>query len=1239
MAQKAPESVATPVATRMAMSTQAGSWTVPRHRVEVVIQKRARSLSPLAGKRRKKEKHRRLLDFVELPPPPKSWAALDERRKDGEGSRNARLTVGTLPLDHETEGLVHVLTGDELVEDENLMVFGEDEVTEDDDLPVRRICDYTIFRQDTHELAPLDIYEHTTLCAAGVVTAHYSDEEEEDEDPSSDRDEGYSESDVQVVALTEIQEVWVDPELADPFIWIRTKHAWYILREPAQEQIPFIAPTFIPNVIANLLFLSVMEDKDIQYSQFLSVLDSSWRLLDAAGIAMQMLGRPLSGEDVSENMATIRDQLAQWPQYHQYRKVPLIKSLMSSDLNPLQGNIEKYVLQNRMHSVVSPIIGQISQGLFYGKLTVAGGIYQNAGSSAKRDQLVIHEENPQITKWGERIEGRYYKSVWIDNVLYEIGNTVAVKPGEDVDEADALNAASKAAESKNKYANECWFCEIMWFQDHPQKGMVYHAQWFAHGSKTLLAETSNSQSLFYLNKCDTNPISSILHKCKTVKLQPGDQEPLIDKPDNQTFYVRYVYDNLSFYDMNRSSASSENPFDKYCPSCNYQFRLDLVSNCTKTAEAVSFNGVSFHHHDFAYLRQDHANLGLLTVVQIIDLRSMDDQPRVDVILLEHCSETKDFNVVFSQKILYFTAVKQTVSVEDLAGVCFVEHIGNIANIGAWLQSDDHFVVAKEALVSTLTLFTSLHPLSSSKFYKCAECFEEHQHKINSSNEYLQQNAPLTAFELFAGAGGLSCGMQLSRFVKVKWAAEFSPGAAKTYSENHPHTTMYNADTNMLLKHAMDCHSMESSQTLKINNKQVPPMPKPGEVDIIMGGPPCQPYSGMNRYKKADDIRHTLIPNMMSYVEFYRPQYVLIENVTGLLSSALQGQQVKGMVKGGIKAGPLKFIMRALTGLGYQAHFKILHAGRYGAPQGRERIIIIGAKCGIPIPQFPVPTHAYMRTQHKFKISTVGVTLPVSRGHSEDLHQCAPFPAVTVNDAIGDLPGFDWKSPYILLQPTVQDDKEALARLKKFPAFHAQRTKRNDEPVGYLDGRSYATDPQTPYQAWMRQSGLTVVEDQYTARFSKGVVERTVNIPIRATANHSDLPHELIKVNRLSGEGFEKGRSTYMRIDGNGHFRTALTSMSPCSKGSRVIHPTQKRVLTIRECARAQGFPDHYQFHSVNNDYTNIIADQCRQIGNAVPVPLAMALGKMIGRAAVEAWLQDRHQNGNLDEGGYASEEY
>ena len=111
------------------------------------------------------------------------------------------------------------------------------------------------------------------------------------------------------------------------------------------------------------------------------------------------------------------------------------------------------------------------------------------------------------------------------------------------------------------------------------------------------------------------------------------------------------------------------------------------------------------------------------------------------------------------------------------------------------------------------------------------------------------------------------------------------------------------------------------------------------VDLIFGGPPCQAFSTAGARRAFNDARGNVFLKYLSLVEEISPTYVVIENVRGLLSTPYPEK------KGGkaVKGGALKLILRHLAEAGYAVSFNLYNAANFGAPQIRERIVMIGKK--------------------------------------------------------------------------------------------------------------------------------------------------------------------------------------------------------------------------------------------------------------------------------------------------------
>lgn len=209
-----------------------------------------------------------------------------------------------------------------------------------------------------------------------------------------------------------------------------------------------------------------------------------------------------------------------------------------------------------------------------------------------------------------------------------------------------------------------------------------------------------------------------------------------------------------------------------------------------------------------------------------------------------------------------------------------------------------------------------------------------------------------AVDLFAGAGGLSLGFQQAGFA-VCAAVEHDPIHCATHEFNFP-------DCAVICRSVIDIDGDYIRQHSRIQDDK---------IDVVVGGAPCQGFSMIGK-RALDDPRNELVRHFVRLVGELQPKYFVFENVKGLTV--------------GHHKHLLSEIIEEFNTLGYWTHepFKVLNALRYGVPQSRERLFLLGARKGLRLPDYPAPTHQPDRS-------------------TKDLLGL-PF-TPTVWDAIGDLP--------------------------------------------------------------------------------------------------------------------------------------------------------------------------------------------------------------------------------------------
>ena len=361
--------------------------------------------------------------------------------------------------------------------------------------------------------------------------------------------------------------------------------------------------------------------------------------------------------------------------------------------------------------------------------------------------------------------------------------------------------------------------------------------------------------------------------------------------------------------------------------------------------------------------------------------------------------------------------------------------------------------------------------------------------------------------LFSGAGGFSLGAKRAGF-DIAGSVEIDPQAISVYERNFPNTSLWPQDLSIV----------PVTDILQTFNLKV------GEIDGIIGGPPCQGFSHMGN-NNSDDPRNQLFIRFFEIVNKAFPKFFLAENVPGILSPKNS-----------------QFIEDALSKV--KGKYEILEpmklvATEFGVPTTRSRVFFFG----------------YLKDQ----INSVESTE----------FEATNAKLVCVKDA---LKGLRRK-----IDPLWLTEKDGWKKITKNVKgdFGSKLYGQIPDGVG---------DP----EAITRLEEKSEVSGCLGTRHSKKVLDRYSKI------KPGEIDH-VSKSRRLNSKGF----------------CPTLTAGTSSDKGSyqavRPLHPTQNRVITPREAARLQGFPDWFQFHSTK-------WHSFRQIGNSVSPILAEHILNVIKKA-------------------------
>tara|TARA_Y100000768_G_scaffold272158_1_gene208202 strand:- start:891 stop:2240 length:1350 start_codon:yes stop_codon:yes gene_type:complete len=438
-----------------------------------------------------------------------------------------------------------------------------------------------------------------------------------------------------------------------------------------------------------------------------------------------------------------------------------------------------------------------------------------------------------------------------------------------------------------------------------------------------------------------------------------------------------------------------------------------------------------------------------------------------------------------------------------------------------------------------------------------------------------------AIDLFAGPGGLSLGLKEAGFDIVA-AVEMDPDAGSTYRHNIGNHTEIEDITKFRPKTLR--RKLEKSGILA-----------PGEnISLIAGGPPCPGFSLIGRSKIMDlikkgeygnskDPRHAFIDDprnhlfleFVRYVKEFKPNYFIMENVSGMSSYQIEDD-------------PIVEVIKRKFGRNYIVEENILNAADFGVPQDRKRIIFMGHRRGVRPCNFPIPVESSSRLSTLDAIHDFLGVEPTKNGR------------VKVNDKGRSRRGLEFRR-MMRRWETVRPDGSRVCSVKGLKTSHWTRSVNERDKILFKYIKSGAPSLKIGDVEFPPSEPRQIYGDIFPALWKTDLVPAFERSDMRA------WKYRRYYVEARSGKrwlmyeqkGF-KDKMRRIRWD-----RPAPTVVAHLAKdGYMFIHPFFNRTITVREAARFQSFPDSFEFQGS-------MASQFRQVGNAVPPILAKELGTAV----------------------------
>lgn len=394
----------------------------------------------------------------------------------------------------------------------------------------------------------------------------------------------------------------------------------------------------------------------------------------------------------------------------------------------------------------------------------------------------------------------------------------------------------------------------------------------------------------------------------------------------------------------------------------------------------------------------------------------------------------------------------------------------------------------------------------------------------------------TYIDLFAGSGGLSLGLHNAGWKGV-FAVEKSIDAFLTLKYNLIENKKHFDWPKWLPK-----VNLEIDQVILNYKKELKTLR--GEIDLVVGGPPCQGFSIAGR-RKENDARNNLIKSYIEFIKLVQPKIIFFENVKGFTMDFVKNKD-KGVAYS-------EYVVNELHKSGYYVSKNIINFGDFGVPQKRVRFLLVGIREDISRKRPGLIKNFFevITEQKKAFLENIHLSLDVNLG-----------------DAISDLN----KTFGIIDSP---DTKHFKAGVYGPANGNFQKLMRENASTELIDSHRFANHRQD-------------IVDKFDFILNNSTKNKHIDDDIRE--KFSIKKHRIVVLDRT-------------------HKSPTITSLP-----DDYIHYSEPRILTVREYARIQTFPDWYEFkgkYTTGGERRIKEVPRYTQIGNAIPPLFAEQVGEVL----------------------------